>query len=204
MLSLSFYQNPDVVAVAKALLGKLLLTKIEGHLTGGYITETESYAGTIDRASHAYNNRRTKRTEVMYAAGGVAYVYLCYGIHHLFNVVTAQEGEPDAVLIRALEPAIGEDIMLRRRKKKPSRDCLEINRTVISRRSLTHGPGALTEALGITLKQNGISLHSNEIWIEEGVSVESIQAGPRVGIDYAGPDAFLPYRFIGKLAMIHL
>lgn len=188
MIPLSFYQNGNVVEVAKALLGKLLLTRIDGDLAGGYITETESYEGVTDRACHAYNGRRTDRTEVMYRAGGVAYVYLCYGIHHLLNIVTAAENTPHAVLIRALEPAIGHEIMLKRRGRKP----------------LAHGPGALTKALGITLKQNGMALNSSEIWIEEGVKVLSIEAGPRIGVDYAGEDAFLPYRFIGKCAIFDL
>ncbi|MBX7065904.1 MAG: DNA-3-methyladenine glycosylase [Parachlamydiales bacterium] len=188
MIPLSFYQNENVVEVAKALLGKLLLTQIDGELAGGYISETEAYAGIVDRACHAYNNRRTERTEVMYKQGGVAYVYLCYGIHHLLNVVTAGVNIPHAVLIRALEPAIGQEIMLKRRGRMP----------------LTHGPGALTRALGITLKQNGKSLSGSEIWIEEGVKITSITAGPRIGVDYAGPDAHLPYRFIGKCAIFDL
>lgn len=188
IIPLSFYQASDVVALGKALLGKLLMTRIEGHLTGGYILETESYAGVSDRASHAYNHKRTARTEVMYQSGGRAYVYLCYGMHCLFNVVTASEGEPHAVLIRALLPAIGLETMWQRRKKKP----------------LTAGPGTLCAALGITLKQNGKLLDSEEIWIEEGVPVHSITAAPRIGIDYAGPDAFLPYRFIGELDIIKI
>ncbi len=177
-----FYCNSDVVAVAKALLGKALYTCIDGRLTGGYIIETEGYAGATDRASHAYNNRRTKRTEIMYAAGGIAYVYLCYGIHHLLNVVTAEAGVPHAVLIRALKPTTGLNLMLQRRKREP----------------LTHGPGALTAALGITLKQNGQPLNSPTLWIEEGIQVDTILATPRIGVDYAGPDALLPYRFIAK------
>jgi DNA-3-methyladenine glycosylase len=183
-ITFSFYQNPDVVTVAKALLGKLLLTKINGQITGGYITETEAYAGVTDRASHAYNNRRTERTEVMYAAGGVAYVYLCYGIHNLLNVVTAAEGTPHAVLIRALEPCVGTEIMLQRRKRMP----------------LATGPGTLTTALGITRAHNGQSFLSSDLWIEEGIKIESIAVGPRIGIDYAGPDALLPYRFVGTLS----
>lgn len=182
MIPLSFYQSRDVVAIAQALLGKQLMTCINGQLTGGIIAETEAYAGVIDRASHAYNNRRTERTEVMYAAGGIAYVYLCYGIHHLLNVVTGDEGTPHAVLIRAIKPLVGLDIMLKRRKREP----------------LCSGPGTLTLALGIDLKQNGQPLTSSTLWIEEGIQVAEILAGPRIGIDYAGPDALLPYRFILK------
>lgn len=183
MISRDFFQNPDVHEVAKQLLGKLLLTNIDGAITGGYITETESYAGVTDKASHAYGGRRTKRTEVMYEAGGVAYVYLCYGIHSLLNVVTGKKGVPHAVLIRGLEPFIGQEVMLKRRTRKP----------------LAKGPGTLSQALGITRKQNGISFESNTLWIENGVPVHSVETGPRVGIEYAGEDASLPYRFIAKL-----
>lgn len=184
MLPTCFYQRPDVIQVAKDLLGKSLFTKIEGQLTGGIITETEAYAGVTDRASHAYGDRRTPRTEVMYLPGGIAYVYLCYGIHCLLNAVTSVEGTPHAVLIRALKPTHGIDIMLQRRKKK----ALDA--------TLTAGPGSLTAALGITLKHNGLSLASKALWIaDSGKAPEEILTGPRIGIDYAGKDALLPYRF---------
>lgn len=183
MLPLSFYWRSDVVQVAKDLLGKTLFTCIDGQLTGGIIIETEGYAGVVDRASHAYSGRRTKRTEVMYSSGGVAYVYLCYGIHCLLNAVTAEEGTPHAVLIRALHPTHGIDVMLQRRKK-----------TALDA-TLAAGPGALTSALGITLEHNGLSLASESLWIAEGIAPENILVGPRIGIDYAGPDAHLPYRF---------
>ena len=114
----SFYQRDNVVVVAKELLGKFLFTRIDGDVTGGIIVETEAYAGVIDRASHAFGNRRTARTEVMYSKGGTAYVYLCYGIHSLFNVVTNQKDVPDAVLIRGIKPVAGIDTMLRRAGKK--------------------------------------------------------------------------------------
>lgn len=178
MIPLSFYRNPDVVAIAKSLIGKTLYTAIDGRLTGGRIIETEAYAGITDRACHSYNNRRTPRTEIMYAPGGVAYVYLCYGMHHLFNIVTGPKDSPTAVLIRALKPTIGLDIMLERRKRQP----------------LTSGPGTLTTALGITLKHNALSLTGPTLWIEEGPQ-HPIEASPRIGVDYAGPDALLPYRF---------
>jgi len=187
MIPLSFFRNPDVLAVAKGLIGKALFTKIDGKLTGGVITETEAYAGIIDRASHAYNGRRTARTEVMYQAGGISYVYLCYGIHHLLNAVTGEEGTPHAVLIRAIHPTHGIETMLERRKKKT----LDL--------TLTNGPGALAAALGIDLKHNGISLNSKELWIAESdIQLGQIVAGPRIGVDYAGPDALLPYRFLAK------
>ncbi len=188
MVHIPFYQNENVVEVAQLLLGKLLFTNVDGQITGGYISETESYAGVSDRASHAYNGRRTLRTEIMYAPGGVAYVYLCYGIHHLLNVITSKKDEPHAVLIRALVPVVGKEIMLQRRKRTP----------------LANGPGTLTQALGITMKQNGLSFQSDQLWIEEGIQPESIAAGPRVGVGYAGPDAFLPYRFIAKFGKMGL
>lgn len=183
-LPLSFYQSDDVVDVAKKLLGKGLFTEIGGHLTGGIIIETEAYAGAGDRASHAYGNRRTKRTETMFQKGGIAYVYLCYGIHSLLNAVTADEDIPHAVLIRAIQPTAGIDLMLKRRKK-----------TTLE--GLASGPGALTAALGITLAHNASPLNSESLWIADlGIESEQIISGPRIGVDYAGPDALLPYRFL--------
>jgi len=182
-IPLYFYRN-EVIDVAKALLGKSLFTCIDGALTGGTIIETEAYTGVNDRASHSYNNRRTPRTEVMYQSGGVAYVYLCYGIHHLLNVITGEEGTPQGVLIRAIQPTHGVDTMLKRRKKKTPD------------KTLTNGPGALSAALGVTLDQYGISLDSETLWIaDSGFSPDQIIAGPRIGVDYAGEDALLPYRF---------
>ena len=113
----SFYSRKDVVKIAQELLGKVLVTEFDGVHTAGMITETEAYAGAIDKASHAFGNRRTRRTEVMYNHGGVAYVYLCYGIHHLFNVVTNLQDVPHAILIRAVDPLEGIQIMLERRGK---------------------------------------------------------------------------------------
>ncbi len=118
VLPQSFYTGPDVLSIAQALLGKVLVTNIKGVTTSGIIVETEAYAGIADRASHAFGCRRTRRTEIMFAKGGVAYVYLCYGIHHLFNVVTNIEGIPHAVLIRGIEPVDGREAMLQRRKKQ--------------------------------------------------------------------------------------
>ena len=155
-------------------------------VTGGIIVETEAYAGPIDRASHAYKNRKTKRTEVMYNEGGVAYVYLCYGIHHLFNVITNKSDIPHAVLIRALEPIEGMKTMQLRRKF-----------TKISPR-LTNGPGSLSMAMGINTYYNRIDLTGNIIWIEDrGVRVNkyNIISSPRVGVQYAGKDADKPWRF---------
>jgi len=191
-LPLEFYLSNDVVSLSKKLLGKFLVSFLplkKGYprvLTAGMIVETEAYAGVEDKASHAYNNRFTQRTSTMYKQGGIAYIYLCYGIHSLFNVVTGQKGIPNAILIRAIEPYEGIEFMLKRRGKK------EINHT------LTSGPGALTSALGITVKYNGTSLNGDSIWIEDrGIKVQNNQiiASPRIGVGYAEEDAFLPYRF---------
>jgi len=186
-LQTEFYRRDAVVEVARDLLGKVLCSCIDGRLTKAVITETEAYAGHDDRASHAYGGRRTPRTEPMYDEGGIAYVYLCYGIHHLFNVVTSRRDDPHAVLIRAGSPLLGINHMLRRRGKK-SMD-----------KSLLAGPGSLACALGIRSSLSGTSLSGDQIWIEDHdvfISDDAITAGPRIGIDYAGHDAARPYRFV--------
>lgn len=188
-LPLSFYQGPDVVQIAKDLLGKILVTKWKGQITSGRIIETEAYAGATDNASHASGGRRTQRNEIMYADGGVAYVYLCYGIHHLFNVVTNIKENPHAVLIRALEPMKGIETMLERTGKEK----LDF--------TLTKGPGNVSKALGIFTKHSGNSLLGKEIFIAgDGFSYSSneISASPRIGVEYAGKDARLPFRFYIK------
>ncbi len=187
-LERAFYADKDVLKVAKALLGKVLVTEIDGIRTSGRIVETEAYNGAADRASHAWNNRRTNRTEVMFGPGGVAYVYLCYGIHHLFNVVTNSEDVPHAVLVRGLEPLEGIDHMLFRCGKQ------KVDYT------LTAGPGSLSKALGITTGLTGQSLLGDVIWIEDAPPVpkKDIVAGTRVGVAYALEDAYLPYRFSVK------
>ncbi len=182
----AFYLDEDVVALARQLLGKVLCTRMEGQLTAGYIIEAEAYRGPDDRASHAWNGRRTQRTEPMFAAGGIAYVYLCYGLHHLFNVVTGPEGLPHAVLIRALYPAEGLETMLRRRKMdKPAQ-------------RLCNGPATLTQALAIRTAHTATPLNGNKIWIEDrGIRVPDrlVETTTRIGIDYAGEDAKRPWRF---------
>lgn len=185
-LSQRYYLDDDVVAISRDLLGKVLCTRLNGCTTKAQIVETEAYAGVTDRASHAYGDRRTRRTEPMYGAGGHAYVYLCYGLHHLFNVVTGSVGTPHAVLVRAGQPLAGVDEMLVRRRKPRIDD------------KLMGGPGTMSQALGITTALTGTSLLGNTVWIEEGsfdVDPAAIRVGPRVGIDYAGKDAKLPYRF---------
>jgi DNA-3-methyladenine glycosylase len=179
----SFYTGADVIQIAKALLGKVLVTNIDGVYTSGVITETEAYAGITDKASHAYGGRRTKRTEIMYMTGGVAYVYLCYGIHHLFNIVTNVKDIPHAVLIRAIEPMDGIDDMLVRRGKDKLTP------------GLTAGPGAMSVALGIHTYHSGISLQGDQIWVEDrGIAIGEIVEATRVGVAYAKEDALLPYR----------
>ncbi|HEV2483199.1 MAG TPA: DNA-3-methyladenine glycosylase [Puia sp.] len=184
-----FYDRANVVTVARELLGKVLVTEFGGQRTSGRIVEVEAYNGVVDRASHAWNGRRTKRTEVMYGAGGRAYVYLIYGIHHLFNVVTNRLGVPHAVLVRALEPLEGIPVMLER-TGKPRLD-----------HTLTRGPGNLSRALGLLTTHTGTSLAGGEIWIgDDGTRVprSQIVVTPRIGVDYAGDDARLPYRFFVK------
>lgn len=185
----SFYTHSDVVSISRNLLGKYLFTRIDGAVTGGFIVETEAYNGIIDRASHAFGNRVTPRTQTMFGHGGVAYVYLCYGIHEMFNIVTSVEGEPHAILIRAIEPTEGIDIMQCRR-----------NMPVV-KPNITMGPGSVAKALGISRAINAISLQSDTLWIEDRGLVfpnEAVASVPRVGVDYAGADALLPYRFYVK------
>ena len=183
---LEFYVRDDVVLISRELLGKVLCTKINGQIAKAIITETEAYAGIGDKASHAYGGRRTRRTEPMYGRGGTAYIYLCYGIHHLFNVVTNIAGTPHAVLIRAGKPLEGSDVMQKRRKKE------RLDKTLLA------GPGSLAQALGITTNLTGTSLLGNRIWIEDQrvpLDAEAVIAGPRIGVDYAAEDAKRAYRF---------
>lgn len=188
-LDVAFYERSSVVKVAKDLLGKVLVTRMEGKRTSGRIIEVEAYNGVVDRASHAWSGRRTARTEVMFGAGGRAYVYLIYGIHHLFNVVTNSKGVPHAVLVRALEPLDGIPVMLNRVGKENLDH------------SLTRGPGNLSKAMGLVKHHTGLSLLKDEIWIGDdgfGVRPSQIVATPRIGVDYAGEDAALMYRFFLK------
>ena len=185
-LPLSYYQQEDVVFLARDLIGKKLCTCINGDFTAGIITETEAYRGWGDRACHAHSGRRTPRTEIMYQNGGVAYMYLCYGIHHLFNIITNKDESADAVLVRAIEPPDGIDTMLRRR-----------NMDEIKPR-LSSGPGSMSKSLGLELIHYGEPLDGEMIWVEkvsEKLHSDKIIATTRIGIDYAGEDALLPWRF---------
>ena len=183
---LEFYVRDNVLLISRELLGKVLCTKINGSIAKAIITETEAYAGIDDKASHAFGGRRTRRTEPMYGRGGTAYIYLCYGIHHLFNVVTNIAGTPHAVLIRAGKPREGSDVMQKRRKKE------RLDKTLLA------GPGSLAQALGITTNLTGTSLLGNRIWIEDQrvpLDAEAVIAGSRIGVDYAAEDAKRAYRF---------
>lgn len=186
-LPLAWYCSASTLELSQQLLGKYLVRDSKEGRTAGMIVETEAYVGTTDRACHAFDGRRSARNETMYAAPGTSYVYICYGIHHLFNVVVQKEGDPHAVLIRALEPEEGMHLMLQRRGlDKPAF-------------RLTKGPGSLSVAMDIDKELNGVMLHQNRLWIEDrGVLLpdSAIAAGPRVGVKGAGPEAAAkPWRF---------
>ncbi len=188
ILKQDYFLQADTLWLAKDLLGKILVSQIGGTITSGRIVETEAYLGVADKASHAFGGRRTARTETMYLPGGHAYVYLCYGIHHLFNIVTNQPNIPHAILIRGLEPVEGIAAMMLRRKKK------------IADASLTRGPGSLAQALGITTRHSGLLL-TETIWLTEGEKKFDpglLGQSPRIGVDYAAEDALLPFRFFEK------
>jgi DNA-3-methyladenine glycosylase len=182
----SYYQSTDVVHLARNLIGKRIFSRTDGKLTGGIISETEAYAGVNDRASHAFGTRRTDRTKIMYEAGGVSYIYLCYGIHYLFNIVTGPKDIPHAVLIRGIIPETGLDEIRKRRH-------------FVKENQLANGPGKVSSCLGINLSHNGMALNGDIIWLEKSSmdnTDEFIIQGKRIGIDYAGQDAELPYRFL--------
>ncbi|MFZ4400012.1 MAG: DNA-3-methyladenine glycosylase [Bacteroidales bacterium] len=185
-LEKEYYLQADVVRIAKDLLGKSLYTNFDDVITSGIITETEAYAGITDKASHAYGNRRTQRTEIMYKEGGIAYVYLCYGMYSLFNIVTNVQDVPHAVLIRGIHPIEGLEIIKERCNQK------DLQKYTLD------GPGKLTKALGIHYSHTGIDLQGDKIWVEEGklqINENNIIISARIGIAYAEEDAALPYRF---------
>jgi len=186
-LTIDFYDRPDVLQIARELIGKILVTKLGGKVTSGRIVETEAYVAIVDKASHSYGGKRTARNEHMYAAAGTTYVYICYGIHHLFNIVTNKKEIPDAVLIRALEPLEGIETMLKRTGKKKADN------------TLTKGPGNVAKALGISKRQSGFSILNDKLFIAEDGFImkdKNITVTKRIGIDGAGDAAFLPYRFL--------
>lgn len=177
-LPASFYLQPTR-KVARELLGKILCVKTRAGIIRARIVETEAYLGARDRAAHTFGGRRTERNEAMYSRGGHVYVYFIYGMHYCMNVVTRAVGEPEAVLLRALEPLDDGDSDMR-----------------------MNGPGKLCRALGIDRKMNGLDLtaKNSPIWIERAPKMktkrEKIHSGPRVGIDYAGEAKDWPLRFL--------
>jgi DNA-3-methyladenine glycosylase len=187
IIPVNYFLNDDALFIAEDLIGKYLFTTIDGQISGGIITETEAYKGTNDQASHAFGGKHTLRNEIMYAEGGVAYIYLCYGIHHLLNFVTNKANIPDAVLIRSIYPTHGEELMLQRSGKNHITP------------DIGKGPGKVTKLLGITLAENGIQIPSKKIWLEDRGAIikkEDILRTPRIGVGYAKEDALLPYRFV--------
>ena len=184
-LEKEFYTRTDTIKIAKELLGKKLVSNFGGNITSGIICETEAYCGTKDRGCHAYNGRFTDRTKIMYAVGGVVYVYLCYGVHYLFNVITHIEGEPHAVLIRAIAVQDGLQTILKRRNKT-SPDA-----------GLGAGPGLVSACLGFTTKHTGLSLSGNKVWIEdaERIPEKNIIKSARVGMTFEGKYKRIPWRF---------
>ncbi|WP_375558591.1 DNA-3-methyladenine glycosylase [Bernardetia sp. OM2101] len=191
----SFYTRSDVVQIARELLGKYLVTDINNKITVGKIVETEAYCGAMDKACHAHLNKKTERTKIMFEQGGVAYVYLVYGMYKLFNIVTNEYGKADAVLIRAIEPIEGIETMLKRRKMEQIKDKTG---NLKLKRNLTAGPGILSIAMGIELSDYGNDLTENRIWIEDrskNIEENQIITSARVNIDYAEEDKELPWRF---------
>ena len=185
-LPITYYQNEDVVFLAKDLLGKTLITNINGIKTGGIISETEAYS-EIEKGCHAFNKRKTERTKIMFEAGGLSYVYFCYGMHHLFNIVTGKKDFAQAVLIRAIQATIGIDEILKRRNK------------ILIDKNLCNGPGKVCQASGISKAHYGLSLTGNDIYGQTSKldSAElQIISTTRIGIDYADEDRYLPWRFL--------
>ena len=186
-LNKDFYLQNDVASIARALLGKVIVTNFNRQYTAARIVETEAYAGIVDKASHAWNGRRTQRTEIMFGEGGTAYVYLCYGIHHMFNIVTNKSNVPDAVLIRGVQPLEGIDVMLQRFNRSKQD-------TAIGR-----GPGNVGKALGIFTMHSGWSLSGDELFIaDDGTTYHELMVSKRIGVDYAGTHAQWLYRFFVK------
>jgi DNA-3-methyladenine glycosylase len=184
------YAGRSPARAARFLLGKALCVRAPDGYAEGLITETEAYGGAEDAACHAHLNRRTARTEIMFAAGGVAYVYLCYGLHRMFNIITGPAESPEAVLVRAVRITAGHEVVRRRRRGVVEKDWAS-------------GPGRVCAALGIGLHHYGADLAGEEIWLEDrGVRVPKVRVatGPRVGIDYAGDWIHVPWRFIWKAA----
>jgi DNA-3-methyladenine glycosylase len=180
-LSKEFYEQKTLV-LAESLLGKLLVKETNEGTTAGRIVETEAYQGPLDQAAHSFKNKRTKRTEVMFGPGGYAYTYVMH-THCLFNVVSAEEGCPEAVLVRAVEPYAGRELMFERRGNHHKES------------NLTSGPGKLTKAMGISMEDYGSSLNSGKLFIADGPKPQAVSTGPRVGIPNSGDAKAYPWRF---------
>ena len=188
-LAIDFYDRKDVVVIAKEMIGKILFTRIDGKITSGRIVETEAYAGISDKASHAFGGRRTARNEPMYGSAGIVYVYLCYGLHQMLNVVTNNLGIPHAILVRAVEPLTGIETMMERTGKREGDN------------TITKGPGNVARAFGIKKIHSGASLTGEEIFLASDDYLPTpakIGTSKRIGVDYAGEDSLLPYRFYLK------
>lgn len=178
-LSKDFYKG-DTIEIAKSLLGKILIHKLDNGIVSGRIVEVEAYMGEIDKAAHSYKGK-TKRNKVMFGKKGVAYVYLIYGMYNCFNVTSGEEGKPEAILIRALEPLEGLEQMSFNRYNKSFKELKE-NKII----GLTNGPGKLCQAMDIDRSYNGIDLTCGNLSIcDEGYNNFNIVSSKRVGIDYA-------------------
>jgi DNA-3-methyladenine glycosylase len=185
----SFYLRKDVVLIARELIGKIIVSQIEGIRTAGRIVETEAYVAITDKASHSYGGKRTSRNQHMYEIGGTLYVYICYGLHQMVNIVTNEKNIPDAILLRAIEPLEGITEMTRRTGKDRND------------KTITRGPGNVGKALGIFKNHSGISLSGNEIFLAEDnfkIHPDRIGISSRIGVESSGSDAALPYRFFLK------
>ncbi|NLY50522.1 MAG: DNA-3-methyladenine glycosylase [Firmicutes bacterium] len=192
----SFYGRP-ATELAPDLLGKLLVHVTPEGRAAGYIVETEAYMGPEDKAAHSYGGRPTPRTRAMYGPAGHAYIYLIYGMYYCLNVVAAQEGVPQAVLIRAIEPVEGVGMMARRRGLSPE-ETTKVMSNPHKLRRLTNGPGKLCQALGITKEQYGLDLTGDELFILSGRNINpaDIVTTPRINVDYAEEWAAKPWRFL--------
>jgi len=191
ILRREFYER-DTLTVARELLGKFLVHETEEGTTIGKIVETEVYMGPEDKASHAYNNRRTQRTEVQYGLKGHAYIYQIYGMYFCFDITSGRvAGKPEAILVRALEPICGLEVMMRRREVTN----IQMARSQMA--DLTNGPSKLCQAMGISKKQNGADLCVPPLCIETGVTIgeRQIVQSTRVNVDYADEWKHLPWRF---------
>lgn len=192
-ISREFYTREDTLKIAEDLLGKFLVVPgAGGERVSAMIVETEAYLGAIDKAAHSYGNRRTKRTETMFAVGGTVYIFFIYGMYFQFNIVVGEIGTPHAILIRAVEPVENIGIMRERRRAKSKNPDSKM-----PDKNLTSGPGKLCIALGIDRSFNGADLLGEKVWLEDGekLAKNKIAAGKRIGIDYAEEYAEKPWRF---------